>query len=74
MKKLTIFTQAQSLGGVESLINHPATMTHAAMPDEAKAIAGVSMNLLRLAVGIEAVEDLLADLQQALDALVLSKN
>lgn len=69
LKKLRIFTQAQSLGGVESLINHPATMTHAAMPDEAKAIAGVSAGLLRLAVGIEAAEDLLADLRQGLDAL-----
>lgn len=70
LEKLTIFVQAQSLGGVESLINHPATMTHAAMPDEAKAIAGVSMGLLRLAVGIEAKEDLLTDLRTALDSLI----
>lgn len=63
---LQIFTQAQSLGGVESLINHPATMTHAAMPDEAKAVAGVSMGLLRLSVGIEAIEDLCQDLSDAL--------
>lgn len=68
LARLKIFTQAQSLGGVESLINHPATMTHAAMPDEAKAIAGVSMGLLRLSVGIEAAEDLIADLAQALEA------
>lgn len=71
LKKLNIFTQAQSLGGVESLINHPATMTHAAMPDDAKIAADVSMNLLRLAVGIEAVDDLIADLQQALDTVEL---
>lgn len=69
INQLTIFTQAQSLGGVESLLNHPATMTHAAMPDAAKATAGVTMGLLRLSVGIEAIEDLLSDLQQALDSL-----
>lgn len=69
LKQLKIFTQAQSLGGVESLVNHPATMTHAAMPEDAKAIAGVSMGLLRLAVGIESAEDLIADLQQGLDAV-----
>lgn len=69
IEQLTIFTQAQSLGGVESLINHPATMTHAAMPDEAKAIAGVSMGLLRLSVGVEAIDDLLTDLAQALDSI-----
>lgn len=71
LQQLTIFVQAQSLGGVESLINHPATMTHAAMPDEAKAIAGVSMGLLRLAVGIEAKADLLADLRNALGRIAL---
>ncbi|MGY0399619.1 MAG: cystathionine gamma-synthase, partial [Ostreibacterium sp.] len=69
LDKLTIFTQAQSLGGVESLINHPYTMTHAAMSDEAKATAGVSLGLLRISVGIEAVEDLVEDLTQALSTL-----
>ncbi len=69
MKKLTIFTQAQSLGGVESLINHPATMTHSAMPDAAKATAGITMGLLRLSIGIEAIDDLWGDLQQALNSL-----
>lgn len=67
LENLSIFAQAQSLGGVESLINHPATMTHAAMPDEAKAIAGVSMGLLRLSVGIEFIDDLCKDLNDALD-------
>ena len=62
------FTLAESLGGVESLVAHPATMTHAAMTPEARAKAGISDGLLRLSVGIEAGEDLLADLAQALDA------
>ena len=60
------FTLAESLGGVESLIAHPATMTHAAMTPGARAAAGISDGLLRLSVGIEALDDLLADLQAAL--------
>jgi len=59
---LECFTLAESLGGVESLIAHPATMTHAAMAPEARAAAGISDGLLRLSVGIEALEDLQADL------------
>lgn len=69
LANLKIFTQAQSLGGVESLINHPATMTHAAMPDAAKQIAGVSMGLLRLSVGIEDARDLIRDLSDAFNLL-----
>jgi cystathionine gamma-lyase len=61
-----VFSLAESLGGVESLINHPATMTHASIPKEEREKAGVVDNLLRLSVGIEDVEDLLADLKQAL--------
>ncbi len=64
---LQCFTLAESLGGVESLIAHPATMTHAAMSAEARAAAGLSDGLLRLSVGIESVEDLQADLAAALD-------
>lgn len=60
------FTLAESLGGVESLVAHPATMTHAAMTPEARAKAGISDGLLRLSVGIEATDDLLADLAAAL--------
>ena len=60
------FTLAESLGGVESLLAHPATMTHAAMSAEARAQAGISDGLLRLSVGIEASADLVADLQAAL--------
>lgn len=63
---LRYFTLAESLGGVESLVAHPATMTHAAMTPQARAKAGISDGLLRLSVGIEAAEDLLADLQAGL--------
>jgi cystathionine gamma-synthase len=59
---LACFTLAESLGGVESLIAHPATMTHAAMSAEARVAAGITDGLLRLSVGIEALEDLQADL------------
>ena len=61
-----VFTLAESLGGVESLINHPATMTHASIPKAEREHAGVVDSLLRLSVGIEDIEDLLADLKQAL--------
>ncbi len=64
---LQCFTLAESLGGVESLIAHPATMTHAAMSAEARAAAGIGDGLLRLSVGIEHVDDLVADIQAALD-------
>lgn len=63
---LRCFTLAESLGGVESLVAHPSTMTHAAMSAEARAAAGIGDGLLRLSVGIEHVEDLLADLRAAL--------
>lgn len=61
-----VFSLAESLGGVESLVNHPATMTHASIPKEERERVGVVDNLLRLSVGIEHVDDLLKDLQQAL--------
>jgi cystathionine gamma-synthase len=63
---LRCFTLAESLGGVESLIAHPATMTHAAMSTEVRAAAGIGDGLLRLSVGIEALEDLAADIAAAL--------
>lgn len=63
---MKVFSLAESLGGVESLINHPATMTHASIPKEERDKAGVVESLLRLSVGIENIEDLIADLQQAL--------
>ncbi|MES2727830.1 MAG: cystathionine gamma-synthase [Bacteroidota bacterium] len=61
-----VFTLAESLGGVESLINHPATMTHASIPKVEREAAGVVDNLLRLSVGVEDIEDLLEDIEQAL--------
>jgi cystathionine gamma-lyase len=61
-----VFTLAESLGGVESLVNHPATMTHASIPKAERETAGVVDNLLRLSVGVEDVKDLLEDLKQAL--------
>jgi cystathionine gamma-synthase len=68
--KLRCFTLAESLGGVESLIAHPATMTHASMDAEARSIAGISDSLVRLSVGIESPEDLVRDLTEALDEVV----
>jgi cystathionine gamma-synthase len=64
---LQCFTLAESLGGVESLVCHPATMTHAAMDPESQAQAGIRSGLLRLSVGIEHPEDLVADLENALN-------
>ena len=67
VKKVAIFALAESLGGVESLIGHPATMTHASIPKEAREKIGIVDSLIRLSVGVEDVEDLIADLEQALD-------
>jgi cystathionine beta-lyase/cystathionine gamma-synthase len=67
VKKVKIFALAESLGGVESLIGHPATMTHASIPKEERKLIGISDSLIRLSIGIEDVEDLLEDLKNALD-------
>ncbi len=64
---LACFSLAESLGGVESLVAHPATMTHAAMSDAARAVAGIGPGLLRLSVGLEDPDDLVADVGAALD-------
>ncbi|MEQ8602529.1 MAG: PLP-dependent aspartate aminotransferase family protein [Marivibrio sp.] len=64
-----LFALAESLGGVESLIEHPAIMTHASVPAENRAALGISDTLVRLSVGIEDLDDLLADLERALDAV-----
>jgi cystathionine gamma-synthase len=64
---LECFSLAESLGGVESLVAHPSTMTHAAMDEAAKQVAGITPGLLRLSVGIEHADDLIADLTSALD-------
>jgi cystathionine gamma-synthase len=66
---LELFSLAESLGGVESLVAHPATMTHAAMAPEARAAAGLVDGLLRLSIGIESTDDLIRDLQNGIDAL-----
>jgi cystathionine gamma-lyase len=66
LERLRVFTLAESLGGVESLANHPAIMTHASVPAERRAQLGITDDLVRLSVGIEAVEDLIGDLEQAL--------
>lgn len=66
LERCKIFTLAESLGGVESLIEHPAIMTHASIPAAQRALLGISDSLVRLSVGIEDVHDLQADLQQAL--------
>lgn len=67
VKKVEIFALAESLGGVESLIGHPATMTHASIPKEEREKTGVVDSLIRLSVGIEDADDLIADLTQALN-------
>ena len=69
---LRMFTLAESLGGVESLVCHPATMTHISMDEAARAIAGIDDSLLRLSVGIETADDLLADLRAGLDRVQAS--
>jgi cystathionine gamma-synthase len=66
---LQCFTLAESLGGVESLVAHPATMTHASMDPAARRIAGITGGLLRLSVGIESADDLLADLSRGIEAM-----
>jgi cystathionine gamma-lyase len=66
LERTQLFTLAESLGGVESLIEHPAIMTHASIPAETRARIGISDGLVRLSVGVENVADLIADLEQAL--------
>ncbi len=66
LEKFEYFSLAESLGGIESLCGHPASMTHASIPREERLKAGLSDSLIRLSVGIEDIEDLLADLEQAL--------
>jgi len=67
MERVELFSLAESLGGVESLINHPASMTHASIPREERLKNGLSDSLIRLSVGVEDIDDLLADLAQALE-------
>jgi len=69
LENTRVFALAESLGGVESLIDHPAIMTHASVPAERRAALGISDSLIRLSVGVEDVEDLKADLDQALSTV-----
>lgn len=66
LEKLKVFTLAESLGGVESLANHPALMTHASIPEDKRKEIGITDDLVRLSVGVEDIEDLIDDLKQAL--------
>lgn len=68
IRRLRLFTQAESLGGIESLVAHPASMTHASIPKETREAAGVTDGLVRFSVGIEHVEDLWTDIDRALSA------
>ncbi|HEX8728664.1 MAG TPA: PLP-dependent transferase, partial [Ktedonobacterales bacterium] len=69
VRNLRVFALAESLGGIESLCCHPASMTHGSIPREERERRGVTDTLLRLSVGIEGADDLIADLTQALDAV-----
>ncbi|AOW18298.1 cystathionine gamma-synthase [Polaribacter vadi] len=66
LENTKLFTLAESLGGIESLVNHPVTMSHASIPEQERLKIGITDSLVRLSVGIEDIEDLLADLEQAL--------
>ncbi|MFL9845442.1 cystathionine gamma-synthase [Flavobacterium rhizosphaerae] len=66
LEKVKVFTLAESLGGVESLANHPATMTHASIPEAKRLESGITDDLVRLSVGVEDIDDLIADIEQAL--------
>lgn len=68
LESTRLFTLAESLGGVESLVNHPVTMSHASIPEAERLKIGITDNLVRLSVGVEDIEDLLADLDQALNS------
>jgi len=70
LKNVRLCSLAESLGGVETLISHPATMTHATVPPEDRNRLGITDGLVRISVGIEDVEDLINDLDQALSRIV----
>jgi len=69
LERFKLFALAESLGGIESLVGHPTTMSHGSVPPERRAALGVTPNLVRLSVGIEDAEDLIDDLEQALAIL-----
>jgi cystathionine gamma-lyase len=67
LERCELFSLAESLGGVESLIEHPAIMTHASIPPDIRASIGIDDGLVRLSVGVEDIDDLIGDLEQALN-------
>ena len=69
MESVKVFSLAESLGGVESLINHPASMTHASIPREERMKNGLTDTLIRLSIGVEDIEDIIDDLNQAIAAV-----
>jgi cystathionine gamma-lyase len=69
LENVNVFSLAESLGGVESLIEHPAIMTHASVPPETRKALGIDDGLIRLSVGVEDINDLLADLKNAFDSV-----
>ena len=69
LKKVHVCSLGESLGGVETLISHPATMTHAALGEKGRKAIGITDGLVRISVGIEEVDDILQDLDQALNAI-----
>ena len=69
LENLKVFTLAESLGGVESLANHPALMTHASIPEEQRKLIGISDDLVRLSVGVEDIQDLIDDITQAFNSI-----
>ncbi|MCK4964545.1 MAG: PLP-dependent transferase, partial [Dehalococcoidia bacterium] len=68
LRSVTIFSLAESLGGVDSLVEHPATMSHASMPEDVRRAVGITDALIRLSVGLEHADDLIEDLAQALES------
>ena len=69
LRKVRVCSLAESLGGVETLISHPATMTHAGIGEEGRRKIGITDGMVRISVGIEDVDDIVADLEQALAAI-----
>jgi cystathionine gamma-lyase len=69
LEKCHLFALAESLGGVESLIEHPGLMTHASLPQTMRAQLGISDSLVRLSVGVESVDDLISELREALGSI-----
>jgi cystathionine gamma-lyase len=69
LERVRLFTLAESLGGTDSLIEHPAIMTHASVPAEQRRTLGMGDNLVRLSIGIEDIDDLKTDLEQALSVI-----